>query len=349
MGNALVVEKILGGEMKQDWIAKLLHRLHEKKYIKSFSEKGKKGYYAILVNNYEPTGGAYEGMRLNATATTDYSKPVYRQADDRPMTDRRLTDDLVNNYEPTGGAYEGMRLNATATTDYSKPVIGQADDRPMTDRRLTDDRPMTDRRLTDDREPTGGAYEGMRLNATATTDYNKPVIGQADDRPMTRRRLTDDRPMTRRRLTDDRPCALRSKEVKDVENVENLEEIEGKIPPSAEQTGQPEQTDFQILIPEIIRLFNKHTSNPVEKSVVDQFIRSQSDPLQALLILDWFFRVNDRGELYLNGYPKVPHKTLNIVNWSDVEKIFSAMVCNYQKYGPSGKTVGSAFQVEEDI
>jgi hypothetical protein len=51
--------------------------LEEKGYIRRFPKRRSHANYPILVNRYLVTFGAYSGMMLNASATTDWRNPVY--------------------------------------------------------------------------------------------------------------------------------------------------------------------------------------------------------------------------------------------------------------------------------
>jgi hypothetical protein len=55
----------------------LLESLEKKGYIRRFPKRRSHANYPILVNRYLVTFGAYTGMTLNASATSDWRKPVY--------------------------------------------------------------------------------------------------------------------------------------------------------------------------------------------------------------------------------------------------------------------------------
>jgi hypothetical protein len=55
----------------------LLESLEKKGYIRRFPKRRSHANYPILVNRYLVTFGAYSGMTLNASATSDWRKPVY--------------------------------------------------------------------------------------------------------------------------------------------------------------------------------------------------------------------------------------------------------------------------------
>jgi hypothetical protein len=55
----------------------LLESLEKKGYIRRFPKRRSHANYPILVNRYLVTFGAYSGMTLNASATSDWRKPIY--------------------------------------------------------------------------------------------------------------------------------------------------------------------------------------------------------------------------------------------------------------------------------
>ena len=52
-GNAQALETLLHGNLKREWILELLNKLAKKGYIKKFSQQGKRGWYPILVHNFD--------------------------------------------------------------------------------------------------------------------------------------------------------------------------------------------------------------------------------------------------------------------------------------------------------
>ena len=56
----------------------ILHRLHQKRYIKSFCRQGRRGNYVVLVNKFPITRGKWKGKQLDATKTLNPNELVFR-------------------------------------------------------------------------------------------------------------------------------------------------------------------------------------------------------------------------------------------------------------------------------
>jgi hypothetical protein len=65
-----------------------LHRLKEKRYIKSFQQLGSRGNYPILVNKYEITVGDLKNRRVVAEHTVDWRQPETEPCPDNRPEDR---------------------------------------------------------------------------------------------------------------------------------------------------------------------------------------------------------------------------------------------------------------------
>jgi hypothetical protein len=67
------------GDVTERQARHLLETLEAKGYLKRFATPRAHGNYPILVNKYEVTFGAHDGMRLNASATSDWHNPAYEK------------------------------------------------------------------------------------------------------------------------------------------------------------------------------------------------------------------------------------------------------------------------------
>jgi hypothetical protein len=56
----------------------ILHKLHQKGYIKSFCRQGRRGNYIVLVNKFQITRGKWKGKQLDATNTLNPKELVFR-------------------------------------------------------------------------------------------------------------------------------------------------------------------------------------------------------------------------------------------------------------------------------
>jgi len=78
IGSARALAAICGaGDLSDRQARHLLESLSDKGYIRRFPKRRSHANYPILVNRYLVTFGAYSGMLLNASETTDWRKPVY--------------------------------------------------------------------------------------------------------------------------------------------------------------------------------------------------------------------------------------------------------------------------------
>ena len=78
VGSAKALSANCGaGDITDRQARHLLESLEIKGYIRRFPKRRSHANYPILVNRYLVTFGAYSGMTLNASATSDWRKPVY--------------------------------------------------------------------------------------------------------------------------------------------------------------------------------------------------------------------------------------------------------------------------------
>lgn len=77
-GCALRLSSICGqGDLSPRYARKLLENLEKKGFIKRFATRRGHGNYPILIHHYECSDGAKKGLRLNATASTNWKNPIY--------------------------------------------------------------------------------------------------------------------------------------------------------------------------------------------------------------------------------------------------------------------------------
>lgn len=65
------------GDVSERRARHILESLELGGYIKRFPIRRSHRNYPILISRFQPTSGAYSGMRLNAAATKDWRSPVY--------------------------------------------------------------------------------------------------------------------------------------------------------------------------------------------------------------------------------------------------------------------------------
>lgn len=65
------------GDISERQARHILESLEKGRYIRRFPIRRSHKNYPILIDKFQPTFGAYTGMRLNAVATTDWGNPVY--------------------------------------------------------------------------------------------------------------------------------------------------------------------------------------------------------------------------------------------------------------------------------
>lgn len=77
-GSAKALSAICGaGDITERQARHILETLEIGRYIKRFATRRSHGNYPILLNKFEPTCGAYKGLRLNTDKTSDWRAPVF--------------------------------------------------------------------------------------------------------------------------------------------------------------------------------------------------------------------------------------------------------------------------------
>lgn len=113
-------------------IQKSISRLRKIGFVKTFSTRGKRGNYPLILDKYVVQSGALTGRRLNASLTTDWRRPVYEAGADRDA-ERAVTrtqsgrlsnknkkeeeGNLIPEADGPSFYFEGKNLKITASRD----------------------------------------------------------------------------------------------------------------------------------------------------------------------------------------------------------------------------------------